>query len=220
VISIAAPIVIAETLLADVAGRAWLGERAFRAVIVWLALVSVVGLAGFGFLAFRDVGYDHPPASYLIALAIAVALVRYALRPARQRPASDEPVPSLWRLRAFAFAMTVAAFAIGWIGPHVVPIAALTVLALAAVAGYAARRIAAWSTRSGWGPAQRLALASGALGFLIALAPVIELGAHTPGKDPAGQIVVAAIAAAGLVLLARRAPTVDAALVTAEAAPS
>jgi len=206
VVSIAAPIVLAEAAFPRIAQERWLGDRAMRAVAIWLALVSLIGLVGFGFLAFRDRGYDHPPASYLVALLIAVALVRLGLRRRSGPMVSDVLPPSLWQLRGFAFATTVAVFALAWIGPHVIPVALLVVVALGAVAAYALQRMSRWSARSGWGAEHRLALASGALGFLIAIAPFVEFGLHSPEKDPAGQTLVALSALAGLWLLARRAP--------------
>lgn len=206
VVSIAAPIVLAEAAFPRIANLPWLGDRAMRAVAIWLALISLIGLVGFGFLAFRDRGYDHPPASYAIALLIAGALVRLGLRLRSGPVPSDVPPPSLWRLRGFAFATTVAAFALAWIGPHVIPVALLVVVALGAVAAYALGRIGRWSARSGWGAEHRLALASGPLGFLIAIAPFVEFGLRSPEKDPAGQTLVGLSALVGLWLLARRPP--------------
>jgi len=204
VVSVTVPIALVELLFADVADRPWLGARALRVVAVWLGLVSLVGFVGFGFLAFRERGYTNPPLSYLLAVAAAWLLVGEALRAPAARATTPAPPPSLWRVRAFAFGMTLVAFALGWIGPHVIPVAALTVAGLLGVAAFAYRRIARWSAGSGWGGEQRLALVSGTLGFLIALAPFIEAGAHPSGKDVSGQTIVALAALVALVLLARR----------------
>ena len=204
VVSVTVPIVIAELLFADVADRPWLGARALRIVAVWLGLVSLVGFVGFGFLAFREQGYTNPPVTYLLAIAAAWLLVGEALRAPLARATTLAPPPSLWRLRLFAFGMTLLAFALGWIAPHIVPIALLTVAGLLGVAAFAYRRVARWSAGSGWGGEQRLALASGTLGFLMALAPFIEAGVHPSGKDVSGQTFVGLGALVALALLARR----------------
>jgi hypothetical protein len=203
VVSITAPIVIAEALFPDVASRPWLDVRWRRVIAIWLSLVSLAGLIGFGFLYSRDQGYAHPPASYVIAFALAVLLVRFALQSRSAPRASPGAVPSLWRLRLFAFALTVVAFALAWVGPAVIPLAVLTVAGLFALALLARSRIAEWSTRSGWHSEQRLALVSGALAFLIALQPVVEL-THAGGRNATGQSAVALAAALFLAWLARR----------------
>ena len=218
VLSIAAPIVIAESLFPAIADRPWLGDRALRFVTIWLGIVSVAGLFGFGFVAFREQGYTHPPTVYLLALAAAVVLVRLALRHPRAASARRAGAPSLWRLRLFGFAATAAGFVIAWVGPAVMPVAAVTIAALTGVAAAALLAVGRWASSAAWGQPQRLALASGAIGFLIALAPLVELGGNPTGKDQSGHTLVAGATLIGLVLLSRRPASHEPA--AAEASPA
>jgi hypothetical protein len=62
-----------------------------------------------------------------------------------------------------------------------------------------------WSGRSGWGAEQRLALASGVMGFFLLLAPLIEARPHDPTKPTTGMTLAALGWLAGLIWLAYRA---------------
>ena len=202
--SIAVPIVLAEALFPARADEPWLSDRGRKRVAVGLAIVSAVELLLFGFLQFRDQGYS-PPASYFLALAIAAALVWLGLR---RSPPSVRPsrMPSLWRLRGFGFAMTTAFFVALWALPNIIPIGIVPVALMAVVAWFAADRVRHWSADPGWGPPQRLALASGVIGFFLALAPLLEFGAHPAGKSTSGMTAFALITVVVLVWLARREP--------------
>ncbi len=163
-------------------------------------------LAVFGFIAFRDKGYTHPPAgSYLLAALLAAALAWLGLHLRLQAvPSQGVPPPGLWRLRWAAFGATLTFFICLWCLRAVIPQAAGTLLAMALLVLAAARHLRRWAARPGWGRAHRLALASGALGFLIALAPLIEFVAHPAGKVETGLSLVALIWLVCLIRLARR----------------
>jgi hypothetical protein len=203
VVSMTVPIVLAEALFPDVADSAWLSPVARTRLGMWLGFLSLVGVVGFGFVAFREQGYTHPPASYVFAIGIALALVRVALRLRPQTRVVTGAPPTLARMRWAGFAFITAVFALGWLGPHLISIAALTLAGFGALIAFAGSRVSDWSARAGWGAEHRLALASGALAFLIALQPIVE-ATHAGGRDAAGQTFVAAAAALFLVWLARR----------------
>ena len=204
VFSITVPVLLAETLWPDVADRPWLLRRGLRAVIACLAVVSVLSCIGFSFLMFRGRGYDHPPATWLLAAALAAGLLVAGLRAGRRPAGSDRPPPSPWALRLAALGVTVAVFFVGWGGPHVFGIGAVAVALLAGIVAAAARGVRRWSGRRGWDGRHRLALAEGCLAFLVLLAPLMELVVRPAGKPEAGLTVVALAAAAGLVWLDRR----------------
>lgn len=206
VVSITIPIVLAEAFFPTIASRPWLSGRSFRLFAGWLALVSLVGLLGFGFLAYRKQGYAHPPVEYFLALALAVALTMIGLRwcPVPYQPRLFYPVPRLWTLRLAGFAATITFFFTLWVLPAKVPAAWITALAMIGALALVASAVRRWSARPGWSRAHRLALASGVLSFFLLLAPLFELGAATHGKPTSGMILVASFFAALLIMLARR----------------
>lgn len=217
IVSIAIPIVLADALFPSSAREPWLSLWGQRVVSLLLALVSLVELALIGFALFRDKGYAPPAGGYLLALGIAATLVVLGLR--RWRPsAAPARAPSLWRLRAFAFAMTVAFFGALWASPFAVPVGIGPVLLIAAVTWFALSRVRRWSADPGWGAPPRLALASGTLAFLLLLAPLFEAGGMPSGKDPRGMTLFALATLAFLVWLARRAATRPASVAVATGA--
>jgi hypothetical protein len=208
VVSIAVPIILAEALFPRIADQPWLGHKGGRAFVVWLTIISLLGLLGFGFLEFRKQGYTHPPAMYLVALAFAVALVVLGLR--RRPPLPLVPTarsaPRRWSLRLLGFLATIIYFTLSWVIPNVIPVALITMLLFAGCVLFAVWRVRAWSRRLGWGAEHRLALASGVLGFFLLLyAPLGEFLAPPAGKPTAGMTLVAVVFLAGLAWLSRRA---------------
>ncbi len=208
VVSITIPIILTEALFPRIADRPWLGRKGFRFFAVWLTIISLLGLLGFGFLEFSKQGYTHPPATYFVALALAVALVMLALRRPAPAPFVTSPrrAPRLWSLRLFGFLATIIYFTLSWIVPRLVPVALITMLLFAGFAVLAAWRVRAWSRREGWSAEHQLALASGVLGFFLVLfAPLVEFLAPPAGKPTTGMTLVALVFLVGLVWLARRA---------------
>jgi hypothetical protein len=200
VFSISVPIVLTESLFPAVAARPWLGRRLWRFFIFWLAFVALLGAVGNGFLLYRKQGYFHPPlAQFALAVALAIGIVWLGLRPSAQstaQPARARPAPGLWALRVFGFVATLAFFFAFYGLPAFVCFAPVVAASMAGVVALAAWRIRAWSRRSGLGAPQRLALASGALGFWIAA---------SPARFPTGLPIVALAFVALLILLARQA---------------
>src|SRR5215469_3384655 len=204
VVSITIPIVLVEALFPSKAGIPWLGRRGVRGFAIWLGVVSAIGAFLFGFVAYWKQGYQHPPAAYLLAFALAAGLVWLALhlRPHAPAAASQRAAPTLWKMRRDGFLTTAAFFFLLWVAPGFEPSAAVTFLALAALGAFSAWRVSVVSSSAGWSSEHRLALASGVLFFFILLAPLLEVWVHT--KPMAGMTLVALLWLGGLVWLARR----------------
>jgi hypothetical protein len=207
--SIAVPIILTEALFPSRAARAWLSDRGRRRVAVGLGVVCAIELLFFGFVQFRSQGYS-PPASWVVALAIAAALARYGLR---HRFGAVVPwhVPSLWQLRAFALLATFLFFGGLWALPSIVPIGIVPIAFIGVVLGFVAIRLRHWSAEAGWGDAQRLALATGVMSFFLGLAPLLEFSMRPAGKNTSGMTLFALAAVAFLAWLARRTPAAKAA---------
>lgn len=217
VVSIALPITLVEAAFPSLAPLPWLRTRGYRLLMVWLGLASVAGLIGFGFVQFRALGYHPPLLGWLLALAIAAALVWLALHPLARlwRHAQGEPTippvvnqrgaPSLPTLRFAGFGFTLLFFAVLWGGPHVFQRPQLGVLALILTLVVAAWTVSRWSHRRDWSPRRRLALLTGVALFFVALAPLTEYGIQPAGKDETGLTLLAVAALGGLVWLARAA---------------
>ena len=94
VVSITLSIVLAEALFPHIAARPWLRRRSIVLFAVWLGLVCVLGLLGFGFLEFRKQGYTHPPLTYFFALGLTISLVALGLMLRPPRPQPSAPFPS------------------------------------------------------------------------------------------------------------------------------
>ncbi len=94
VCSITVPIVLAEALFPRIAARPWLRRGSITLFAIWLGLVCVLGLLGFGFLEFRQQGYTHPPVTYFYALGLAISLVAVGLTLPRPRMRAEFLVPA------------------------------------------------------------------------------------------------------------------------------
>lgn len=206
VVSITLPIVLTEALFPSIADQLWLGKRGLWVVTVWLTITSLLGLLGFGFLAFRKQGYSHPPLMYLGAVFLAMAFVWWGLHLSPKLPtvATSSAVPGFWKLRVGAFAATCAFFFSLWVLPYLIAFPIVLVAAMGALVVLASRWVACWSRRAGWGTSQRVALTSGVLCFFILLSPLIEFGAISGRKITTGQTLFGLIFLLALVWLAWR----------------
>jgi hypothetical protein len=84
-----------------------------------------------------------------------------------------------------------------------IPVAAGTMLVTTLLVVLATRKVLRWAAHTRWGTEQRLALASGAIGFFILLAPLVEFAVHPPGRISIGMSGAALIWLGGLIWLGR-----------------
>lgn len=202
VVSITIPILLVELIFPRIGTTPWMGRRGVRRFAIALTVVSVLELLGFGFLMFRKQGYTHPPLMFFGALALAAAFLWLGLHVRVSPPIpSSRSLPGLWKLRLAALGTTVAFFIVLWGFPGFVRPAVVTGAAIVAVAVFGVWRVRTWSARPGWGAEQRLALASGAMGFFLLLAPLLELS-HPGGKPTQGMTLAALVWLVGLIALA------------------
>jgi hypothetical protein len=199
VFSITIPVLLVELAFPEEKGRPWLGRRGFR--ILSLLLAADVA---FGFLALTP--YRPPAVPYLLAAAAVLALAVLARRlPAGHVEAVSEG-RTLGRPSGFlaaGFVTTLGFFLLLWAAPNTgIPPGVLLALTASYIGGVwlAIRAVA----RGGSLPAtHRLALAAGALGFFILLAPFQELD---PSRidNTNGMTIVGGAAIVWLIWLHRR----------------
>ncbi len=184
VFSITVSILLAEAIFPDRSQISWLGRKECWGFTILLGGVTLLGFVYYGFSASARRGYTHPPAAIFGAISLMTGLF---LAGAYARPilphVSTRPVPSLWRVRVMGFALTLAFFAAVYSLSGLRVAAPVTLGVMAFVLVIAARLSYSWSGRAGWSEQQRLALATGALGYwllfsLLAIAtglPVVSL---------------------------------------------
>jgi hypothetical protein len=174
VFSITIPILLVEATYPRVAALPWLNRFWLRLVLGWFTFTVLLGAVAYGFFLSRDKGYTHPPLAYLLAIALVMTLfaISATLRPRAQPRIVERPTPGLWSLRFFGGGMTLAFFFAFYGLSALQPFAPIAIAGMVVVAGYSAWRVVRWSHSPGWGAEQRLALASGALGFWLILSPL------------------------------------------------
>jgi hypothetical protein len=204
VLSITMPVILAESIFPEHADEPWLGRAGLVMMTMVLAAEAITGFALFGFVAYRNVGYQHPPPSYVVALALAAGLFWLALRQRSTKGGLEStPPPRLWTLRLAALAVTVMWVLIESGMPNVIKLGLIPVLALLVLAAVAARTVRGWARRPGWGPQHRLALVAGIIGFWILLSPVTEL-THPAGRNTLGMILIGLLSLIAMIVLSRR----------------
>ena len=168
VVSIAIPIVLVDALFPQIAGQPWLratGSCLFTALFAGAALAGAIG---WGFFFYAKEGYHHPPAIYLLAVALTIGGFVLGLRLRLPEPAPARRVPpGLWKLRCLALAATITFFLIVWLVPRVVSVALVPVALLLVLLLGLAVVLRRWSTVPYWGAPHRLALATGVLAFFV-----------------------------------------------------
>ncbi len=197
VFSIAIPILLAEMLFPYLRDQSWVGRRGRRALALFLLGDVLLGF-------FLLTPYRPPWLPYLLAAAAVVLLYRLARQlPARWSVPTANSVPRPRRFALVGFLATVAFFATFWVLPELglpVPITLAAGLLLPVLVARAVRRL----TRGGmWAAEHQLALAAGALGFFVLLAPLMEMDGTRP-DNPAGMTVVGLGALLFLIWLWRR----------------
>jgi hypothetical protein len=205
--SIGIPILLTTLIFPAQRSAPWLNRRG---IIALGALFIADVLVGYLWLT----PYRPPALAYLLTLIGTALLLLLARRTARREPSADaRPLGSPWRRALLGFGWGILLFFLLWALPGMglpVPV----VLASFALFAWGSLALGARLERRGVfsAPMHLLALASGALTFLILLAPLQELD-KTRVDNTAGMSLVGLAAAVFLVwigLRLRRKPVADA----------
>ncbi len=197
VFSIAIPILLVTLMVPERAIEPWVRPRTLKWLMLLLPVVVVLGFLGL-------TPYRPPVLPYVLSAVVVVVLVWVARRlpapPAIEAEPEGGPHDRWFALVGFAAA--TAFFLIAWALPgtamHPVAAVGATVVLVVGTLGLLRRM----SAGTGWRAGRRLALASGALAFLILLAPIQLMDIKRP-DDTSGMAVVGLAAAALLFWLAR-----------------
>jgi len=195
--SIAIPILLVELMFSSRREFPWVGRKAFRLLVL---LISVVAVIGFAWLT----PYRPPIPQYLGAVAATIALGYGAWKLPHQ------PKPRDWtrgpvgprRLALFAFAATLCFFMLLYAGPFLTPFPIVMIVAAFCLVALVGMLLTDFGSR-GLAESQEFALAAGALGFLILLAPLQEFD-KTRTDNAVGMSLVGLSFLVFLVLLGRR----------------
>jgi hypothetical protein len=205
--SIGIPIGLTTLIFAEQRNAPWLRRRGL--VILGVLFIADVVV---GFLWLTP--YRPPALAYLLTLIGTALLIFLARRRARQLPTPEaRPLGSPWRIALLGLGWAILLFFLLWALPGMgLPV--VVVLASCALFAWGSLVLAARLERRGVfaSPVQILALASGALSFLILLAPLQELDKTRP-DNPAGMSLVGLAFAVFLMWIAsrlRRRPAADA----------
>jgi len=203
IFSIAIPILLVELAFPEERKRSWVSDE-------WLKIVGLLFVLDivFGFCCFPKPEAPYYPSPLHVAGTVLVvgALIWLSkvLPPTLPIPLLSQ-VPSERKFAALGFISTVAFFVIFWGLPNT-NLPPLVTMALGALVPLtSARFVMRWSGNGhNWSDTHRFALASGALGFFILLAPFQELSNPTRPDNTAGMSLVGLVALVGLVWLWRR----------------
>ncbi len=192
--SIAMPILIVELMFPSRCRERWVGPRTFSLLLL---LISAVVVIGFVWLT----PYRPPLVPYAGAV-FAVIGIGYAARRIPHQPKllrTARKQPGTKGLFLFSFLATLCFFMFLYAGPFLMPFPIIIMLTVVVFASLVGMLLADFSSR-GLDDLQQFALATGALGFLIVLAPLQELDkART--DNPAGMGIVGLAFLLFLVLL-------------------
>jgi hypothetical protein len=196
-VSIAIPILLVELIFPTRRHEAWIGRLGFSTCTSLLIADTV-----FGFLAF-----PYRPAWALVLLSVAVMAALIAL--ARVLPAAPfpprqrRPAHPFWFWSA-GFGSAVCFFVLFFVLPHTPLHPLLTILVSLGVGGLVTIILLRMSGNNAiWGDGHRIALAGGALSFLIVLTPLQQLDPARP-DDTTGMTLVGVASIAFLIWPWRR----------------
>jgi hypothetical protein len=199
--SICLPILLVTLMFPRRAAEPWVGRRGFR-VLAGLLAVDVA----FGFLFLTP--YRPPALPYLLSLLAVIGLTAVARRLpiafSAARPAETErDRPRSVRYFAAGLAGAIAFFALLWGIPNTGISPALNMALLVLLTAVVVHCLRQAGPPSRWEARRQLALASGALGFFIGLAPLQQLD-PARGVETRGMALVGSAMALFLVWLAWR----------------
>ena len=206
VISITIPILLVELTFPRRAPLPWLGRKAPFVFVFFEALVLAFGLL-VNVVSYRQHGFDGPYIGpYLVEIVLMAVFIVLALniKPRAQPPIERRP-PRLWTLRIFGFFCLLMSIALSGLFQGAKAPFEIELVVFALLLMLARWRVARWSLRVGWNERHMLALASGALGFLLlVLDPLLEISGQAGGQPTRGTMVVALAYLIFLIVLARR----------------
>jgi hypothetical protein len=198
VFSIAIPILLVELLFPSRRDNPWIGRRGMFG-LSFLLLADVL----FGFFALTT--YRPPLMTYLLTIVAVIVLFLIARRmPVRWAKPRPGRVPRPLWFALLGFCATLVFFVIQWLPPEIgVPVSftLLAAVALVVIVAWTAQ----WMSRGGaWTDKHLLALAGGALGLFVFMAPLQELDNLKRPDDTTGMTLVGLAVLLFLVWLWRR----------------
>jgi hypothetical protein len=99
-------------------------------------------------------------------------------------------------------AATLVFFAVSFIVPKIIPIAAITLVIMEGVVALGLWRVRSWSAREGWSARHRLAIAMGVVAFFgLIFAPLQEFAGLTGHAGKAGLTLAGVLVLLGLFAL-------------------
>ncbi len=203
VFSIAIPILLVELAYPNERDKSWVSTEWLR-VIGLLFVLDVL----FGFCCFPkpEAPYYPSPFHVIVTVAVVVALILLAKKLPRNLPIPlSMQVPSAQKFMLLGFVATLVFFLVFWGLPNtkLPPIVTMGLGALVIL--FAARQALIWSGNGHrWTDIHQWAIASGALGFFILLAPLQELSNPSRPDNTIGMSLVGLVALTGLLWLRRR----------------
>ncbi|NJD77367.1 MAG: hypothetical protein FIB08_09780 [Candidatus Methanoperedens sp.] len=198
VFSIAIPILLAGLMFPMRQSEPWVSTRTFRKLCILMVAVVI-----FGFLFITP--YRPPLVHYLLTIIIVSGLIKLARRlPDTLFIPKNISVPSSRWFVVAGFLSTFSFFFISWSLPNTGLHPLLTILLVIGPVILVSLKVLKMSGNgAAWSKRHQLALASGALGFFILLAPLQELDKNRP-DNTGGMTLVGIVAALFLIWMAGR----------------
>lgn len=206
IISIAVPILLVELVFPRHAHIPWLGRKAPWALVVIELILLAAGLV-LNVSMYRDHRLAGPPVGpYLFEVALMIAFIILALtRKPRITTSQDRPLPRLWTVRLFTGIMLFLSTILPTLakGSNIPFQIELIIGVLILLLGI--WRVATWVHRSGWNERYMLALATGAVGYLLVIwDPLLEVIGSAGDSSTRGTVLVALLYGIALIILARK----------------
>lgn len=203
VFSVAIPILLVELAYPNERNKSWVSTEWLR-VIGLLFVLDVL----FGFCCFPkpEAPYYPSPFHVVATVAVVAALILLARKLPRNLPIPlSMQVPPIQKFMLLGFATTLIFFLVFWGLPNTKLPPIVTMVLGALVILFAVRWVLTWSGNGHrWTDIHRWAIASGALGFFILLAPLQELSNPSRPDNTVGMSLVGLIALTGLLWLRRQ----------------
>ncbi len=196
VFSIAIPIALAEMAFPRVRDERWTTNRQ---LYLFIALITAVTIFGFFFLT----PYRPPPLQYgaAVACVFVIGWAAHRMKPLQRKPGLKVAPSKRMLLTGLAFSTLF--FIFDFLGPYIFINPALDIAAVALLTFVVWKLLARYDWDWEGNVKPKLALVSGALLFLIALAPLQQLDAAR-ADNTSGMAAVGIVAAVLLLLLRYR----------------